>query len=292
MKVCLMPTGLHSRAMIRVARALGKYRPNNVSIATDINDADLAILHVISPDAISYAENLAQQGIRYAVIQYCLGLGHPVEIWHDMWNGADLVWSYYALYQLANYRSNNFYHAPLGVDDVFINHKPTGAIRNRVITTGYVSGPFAEPIEEVWIAANRAGIKAIHIGPDIVKGMSEYPANWRAISPTDVELAELYSTSRWVSGMRHVEGFELPAAEGLVCGCRPIVFDQPTMRQWYGDRVEYVDECHGEELVGELQAIFEGEYTENYEYGSQAVGVFDWKSICNGFWVRVGDNRS
>ncbi len=288
MRVYLLPTGLYSRAMVRVARALSKNRPHNVSIAANINDADLAVLHVISPDAVSYATNLAQRGINYAVIQYCLGLGHPPEIWHGMWNSAEVVWSYYDLEQLADYQGDNFYHAPLGVDDVFINHESQGTVRNRVITTGYVSGPFAEPIEEVWIAASRAGVEAIHIGPSIVKGITDYPPNWRAITPIDTELAELYSTSRWVSGMRHVEGFELPAAEGLARGCRPIVFDQPTMRQWYGDRVEYVEECSGEELIGKLQDIF----VVGVEQGSRDIGVFDWKVICGGFWARIGDNRS
>lgn len=289
MRVYLSPTGLYSRAMVRVANALDRHKPKGVSTVADINRSDLAILHVISPDAIAYAENLSQRGIKYAAIQYCLGLGHPPEMWHAMWEGAEVVWSYYDLDQLANYRGNNFYHAPLGVDDVFINHEPCGPVRNRVITTGYVSGPFAEPIEEAWIAANRAGIEAIHIGPGTIRGMSEYPVNWHAVRPSDEDLAELYSTSKWVSGMRHVEGFELPAAEGIVCGCRPIVFDQPTMRHWYRDRVEYVSECSGEQLIDKLYAIFRREIDTLVD---RSVGVFDWKTICDGFWNKIGDNRS
>lgn len=287
----LRPTGLYSRAFLRVANALELYKPDTVSIANHQSECDFQLLHVISYDAIEYARSLRAKGIKYAVLQYCLGTTeHPAHSWwYELWRGADIVWSYYDLRPVAQEIGFNFYHAPLGVDSVFIHHEPQGVVRNRVITSGYVSGPFAEPIEEVWIAAERAGIEAIHIGPERVKGIERYPPNWHAITPTDNELAELYSTSRWVSGMRHIEGFELPAAEGLVCGCKPIMFDQPTMRHWYGDRVEYVEECHGEELIDKLQAIFESSSNDRQ---SQSVGVFDWKSICAGFWDRIGDNRS
>lgn len=288
MKVFLAPTGLYSRAMVRVAKALAKHKPLTVTTTIDPRAADLAILHVISPDAIVYAATLARTGVRYVVIQYCLGLGHSHSIWHEMWRSAEVVWSYYDLAALTNYSGSNFYHAPLGVDDVFINHQSNSVRRNRVITTGYVSGPFAEPIEEVWTAANRAGIEAIHIGPATVKGMVDYSSNWRAVTPSDTDLAEIYHTSRWVSGMRHVEGFELPAAEGIVCGCLPIVFDQPAMRKWYGNGVEYVEECHGEELVLRLEKIFASKTPKaSQTHCRKDAEVFDWKSICDGFWSKI-----
>lgn len=290
----LRPTGLYSRAFLRVANALERYKPDNVSIATNQSNCDFQLLHVISYDAIEYAIRLRSRGIKYAVIQYCLGTTERPDHseWYRLWQGAELVWSYYDLSEDSEDACFNFYHAPLGVDDVFIEHSTSQPRRNRVITTGYVSGPDAEPIEEVWIAANLAGMEAIHVGPEVVKGIDNYPANWRVTAPSDRDLAELYSTSRWVSGMRHVEGFELPAAEGLICGCRSIVFDQPTMRRWYGDRVEYVAECRGEELIDRLRTIFEGDHKVARENGAQAVGVFDWKSICDGFWSIIGNNRS
>lgn len=287
----LRPTGLYSRAFLRVANALELYRPDTVSIAACQSECNFQLLHVISYDAVEYARSLRARNIKYAVMQYCLGTTDQPDHswWYELWKGAEIVWSYYDLSEDAQEVGFNFYHAPLGVDEVFIDHERQGLVRNRIVTMGFVSGPSAEPIEEVWIAAARAGIDAIHIGPERVKGMDRYPDNWHAITPTDRDLAEIYSTSRWVSGMRHVEGFELPAAEGLVCGCMPIVFDQLTMRHWYRDRVQYVGECSGEELIGKLQAIFERGIDKPVD---RSIGVFDWKSLCDGFWSRIEDNRS
>lgn len=289
MKAYLRPVGLHSRSFLRVADALERYKPSGIEIVTKLRDRNFQLLHVISYDAIEYARNLRSQGVNYAVIQYCLGTTERPDhsAWYELWHGAQIVWSYYDLSEDAKLAGFNFYHAPLGVDDVFLSHRTASVRRNRVITTGYVSGPRAEPIEEVWIAAARAGVEAVHIGPSKVEGMSTYPSNWRAISPTDKELAELYSTSRRVSGMRHVEGFELPAAEGLVCGCLPIVFDQPAMQKWYGNSVEYVEECHGEELVGKLEVIFGSSRRKETIGPAAQAAVFDWKSICDGFWSRL-----
>lgn len=307
-RVFLHPTGLHSRAMVRVANALTMHAPRvppSFQLVATPQDADLQILHVISYDAVEYAAQILARGGRYAVIQYCLG--HPTEIlwdaWRKLWVGADLVWSYYPLHEQAGAEIGELgvplYYAPLGVDEPFqamskLLSTPGNwpARTQRIITTGYVNGDRAEPIYAVWKAAELARIDAVHIGPQIVEGMPEYPRRWRTERPGDMRLAEIYATSTWVSGLRHVEGFELPAAEGLVCGARPIVFDQPSMREWYGEHAVYISETPRQvpemgisDLVTEI--AYHLAYTPrgvDAEERERALERFNWETIAKGFW--------
>jgi glycosyltransferase involved in cell wall biosynthesis len=293
----VQPTGLHSRAMIRVADALARYAPTGVEIAPDPSpsECDLIILHVIGSDAITAAERVASCGQRYAVIQYCLvtaGYSNATAVdWVYMWQNAACVWSYYDLSRSFLSETFELYYAPLGLDDAFLarTYSLNPRLDPLVLTSGYVSGPGAESIAEVWAAAERLGINAIHIGPSTIEGMSDYPLTWVSRHQiSDSELAELYRRASWVAALRHVEGFELPAAEGLACGARPIVFDQPAMRHWYGNHALYVKDQSGPALVNELVAVMSrppDPVTD--EERAKVIHRFNWERVCTGFWQRV-----
>lgn len=322
MRVFLRPTGLHSRAMTRTADALARHAPPSIRPVDALSYTDLQILHVINQDAIPYAREIRERGGKYAVIQYCFrSAGGDLRDWLEMWRDAEVVWSYlWDLKELSRlYPSEwnppegwlavngkedfNLYYAPLGVDRAFIDraaaYDPWNQYtrRARIVTTGYVSGAGAEPIEDVWKAAELAGIEAVHIGPYDVEGMGERPKTWRALQNlTDEQLANVYSASTWVSGLRHVEGFELPAAEGLVCGARPLVFDQACMREWYGGHAGsggtvwgahavFVRESSGNELVRELVQVFNSILPAvAAEEREHALSRFNWETIAKGFW--------
>jgi hypothetical protein len=284
-KVFLRPVGLHSRAMVRVADALAKLAPPDVQVVARAEDADVVLLHVIADDAMVAARRWRENGQRYAVAQYCLettGAPDPAA-WADFWRDAELVWSYYDLPL-----GEGYFSSPLGVDDVFRELAPPRPRERLVLTTGYVAGPGAEAIEEVWRAAEQLGYQAIHIGPRKVSGMRHQPAGWYALEGIpDERLADLYRRAEWVAALRHVEGFELPAAEGLVCGARPIAFDQPAMRRWYGGQAVLLPECSGDDLVRLLvETMSESMPITEWERQS-ALERFDWSSIATGFWQRL-----
>ena len=164
--------------------------------------------------------------------------------------------------------------------------------RKFIFTSGYVSAPNAEAIEEVWIAAKKLNIPVIHLGPKNVAGMhaysdeigSNYPSFHNEIS--DRHLCYLYRSSIYVSGLRHIEGFELPALEGLSCGARPILFDLPCYRKWFTNRGIYVKESHGEELINQLVEIFSRKPLEVAQScRDEVIRKFSWKAICEGFWT-------
>lgn len=299
MNVYLQPQGLHSHSMLRTARALECYAPSGVRIVQSQEDADLVILHVIGADAIEKANEVLVSGKRYCAVQYCLEtagydfvrVSGPQSVqWARFWQNASAVWSYYDLHGLSTSLGFNFYHSPLGIDDAFLPRPYWERFRELlVVTSGYVDGPSAEAVSEVWQAAAIAGIEAIHVGPSQIEGMHTYPAKWNArFDLTDEELAALYGRAAWVSGLRHIEGFEMPGIEGLAMGARPIMFRQPAIEHWYGDFAEYVEDRSGQALVDDLVKVFTGKYRAvGIAEQRDAVKRFDWEPICTGFWQRV-----
>lgn len=295
LRAYVRPTGLHSRAMVRVANALEQHAPDNVVVAGSPSPryADVVVLHVIGSDAIDYTRQLRESGQRYSIIQYCLQTsGATIDEWLPCWRGADLVASYYDLRDLSAEHGFNFHHMPLGLDDEFRRplQRDLDAYRQRLaVTTGYVTGPGAEAIEEVWQAAEIAGIQAAHVGPSKVVGMRQYPRRWHAVQGlSDRELADLYRRASWVAALRHVEGFELPAAEGAACGAHSLVFDQPDLRHWYGCHATYLPDRSGEALVDDLVRIFSSPAVPVMEADRQdLISVLDWRVIVKGFWERM-----
>lgn len=284
MKVFVDPPAHLSRAMRRVAGALRVYSPRDlVKIVNNRRDADLEVLHVIGLEAIERAK----QTTPFAVVQYCV---HSTDAdyaqWRPLWDAAKLTWSYYKL------DAHPFYHAPLGVDqEVF---SPSRVTRTSVMTSGYVSGPGAEAIEEMATAARLVGLPVTHLGPvpvhshDQSKKM-DVGGGWRSVNGiNDEQLAQEYSRCLWVSGLRHVEGFELPVIEGLLCGARPIVFDRDDMHQWYKEHAVFVPECSGETLVKTLVSVLSQEPAPVLPSERDEVArKFDWRTIAEGFWSRL-----
>lgn len=289
MKVYVAPPAHLGIAMQRVAAALKKYAPPHILIVKDPDIADLLVHHVIGTDAIDYKPDRD-----CAVIQYCCGYingkNETSTVWEPLWKRAKLVWSYYDLNSVMP-DSANFYHAPLGVDDVFMKIGAKQLMsRSRtigVVSSGYVAGPGAEAIQEVARAADALGMQAVNIGPPNLAGvvglMPKSFVNLYAI--TDDELANVYCSSKWVSGLRHIEGFELPVIEGLACGARPIVFNRPDMRQWYSGHAEFVEECTGLDLVNEIVRVMSQppRPVGHMEY-LDIINTFSWQRIVEDFW--------
>lgn len=276
-----------SQAMHRVARALRKYAPPAVQIVNHPEEADLQVLHVIGEDALTYQ----QKAPLYAIIQYCLlTTGNPLsDRWSAYWQGANMVWSYYDLAPHFGDRNVNFYHAPLGLDPAFLSGYKAG-FRTGVLTTGYVHGSCAEAIQEPAFAADRCGMPTIHLGPRPV-GMNMYPRAWESIQGVNDEvLAGFYSRVSWVSGLRHVEGFELPVIEGLACGARPVVFDRAETRHWFSNHAVFLPECEGSELIDRLTMIFTcGAQPVSLAERQDVINMFNWEKIIGGFWATLGE---
>lgn len=291
MRVFLTPVGLYSHAMVRIANALARHAPEGVEIVNDKPSADVYIMYVIGHDFADWAEEIISSGKRYACVQCCLTADPTLRYstWEWLWKHSALVYSYYDLSRYVRELDFNFYHAPLGMDDCFKHSNLNGHQRQSIITSGYVSSPRAEAIEEVWIAAGECSLPVIHIGPNKVKGIGTRPNHVTCVENIpDEQLVWYYSGAKWVAGLRHTEGFELPALEGICSGARGILFNQRDLSHWYRDHAVYINECYGDRLVERLVEVFRSEpkpVTEDER--SHVMHRFDWKAICKGFWTTL-----
>ena len=286
-----------SAAMHRTAGALERHIPRGFALTRKPEHAELQVLYVIGHDTVGAHLRSPQ----YAMMQCCGLADHDKETgnniitgepsrWAEQWKNARLVWSYLD-FRKAMPEGAKFLYSPLGVDPEFAQYRPNGDHRDiDIMTSGYVSGACAEAIDEVALAAARLDMRVMHLGPHNVQGMPYRPPKWHSVRGIgDHELADLYGHSRYVSGLRHVEGFELPVLEGLACGARPIVFDRPDMREWFDEHAVFVPECSGEELIERLAEVLAQEPDPVTEEERQYVlQKFDWEVIATRFWNMLG----
>ena len=247
MRVYVDPPGHLSQAMFRVARALRRYAPEGISIVNDRVSAEMEVLHIIGPDVFQPPYKPPPRLRGHSGTCYKTA-GATLPQWQAFWSKADAVWSYYPDLPISPWHEQNFYLAPLGIDDDFRKVVlATLGLRHGIVTSGYVHGRPAEAIQEPALAADAWHIPTYHLGPE-PQGMTIYPARWKSLNGCkDGLLAGYYSLSSWVSGLRYVEGFELPAAEGLACGCRPVMFDRVETQHWFGDHAIFVPEMEKDE---------------------------------------------
>ena len=91
---------------------------------------------------------------------------------------------------------------------------------------------------EILLAAEGLGKKVFQLGSGENTDTITYSNN-----ADDKTLAKYYSQCEFVSGLRRIEGFELPVIEGLLCGARPICFDIPDYRHWFDKLGFYSGRC-------------------------------------------------
>ena len=235
------------------------------------------------------AERCLERGQKYAVVQIALRTTrHPnTNQWRTLWSKAAVVWSYYPLDLWIEEDKGPkidfpFLHAPLGVNgNVFFDRSVSRTY--TVCTSGQRRGQ--EGVGECDDAVRKLGTGSIfQLGPT-------FPMN----SPTtfltelsDNALADMYSRCRWVSGLRRHEGFELPAAEGLLCGARPVLYDRPHYRQWFGTWAAYVPEESPSRVAERLTELFRaGPKPVSAEEKKVAAALFSWSSIVHRFWKAV-----
>ncbi len=289
MKVYVAPPPKLSQAMHRVGAALQAHLPPGHHVVDTPEQADLEVLHAIGyQETVRAVETAQAAGRRYAIIQYCFrSTSHPVPgDWQPMWSGAATVWSYYDLANVwRDYAGRippfNFYHAPLGIDPAF--HRMPNPLTERrdtaLLTTGYVAP--SECLQECAEAVRRVGGRMRHIGPDL--GLGEHVTPSQGVS--DELLAAYYRQSRFVAGLRRVEGFELPVYEGLASGARPIVFDAPHYRSWLGEHALYIPE--DDRVADSVAACLQTYAPVTSDEMRWVKEKFGWKPIIEGFWERA-----
>lgn len=286
MKVYLQPDQ-YSRGVVRVADALMQYAPKDIELVSDPYDADFEIIHVIGRHDANErrVEMLRRKRKPFAMIQYVLrsAIRPQTQDWIGMWEQAKVVWSYYDLFKLCDEDLTrgefNFYHAPLGVDpDVFNESKFD---ERRFVIGACAQHALAEGARECAIAAKKAGKQMFFLGHELRRG----PDVICKQNLTDEEVAGYFSQCEFISGLRRVEGFELPVIEGALCGARPIVFDRPHYRKWFNEFAVFIPEGPREEVLESLYSIFKGKAVPVTTAEKNLIrDRFNWSRIITNFW--------
>jgi hypothetical protein len=292
-KVYIEPAPDGDRAINRVIDALKMYAPERVEFV-ERKSAELVIIHVVGrKNALERKiAHLLYEGKKYVLIQYSVRSTQKPETgyWLASWKSAELVWSYYDLNLYLQEDGHekyldNFYHTPLGVDQSF-KQRYKGEKLYKIMTHG--RGWTTESIRECGWATKNTSNRMLHLGEDMKRPWVDCVTNI-----SDVWLSHLYGQCEFVAGLRRTEGFELPAAEGLICGARPILFDRLHYRKWYNRWGIFIPEGEREEVIQSLEEIFKKEIPPvSEEEIKDAKEFFDWKWIIKGFWDKLlyGDN--
>lgn len=277
-----------SVALNRVYDAFLRYTTDdNIQFVDREQDAELVILHVIgrNEQMLRIANRLMEQGKKYIVAQYVLQSSQKprCQPWMALWNKAEMVWSYYDLYSHCQEEglqpAFNLYQSPLGVAPHFAYEK---ASKDWIMMSSGASW-VSESVREIHIAAQQIGAKALHLGPDLKRAWVQCIGG-----VSDRELSQYYSRCHFVAGLRRKDGFELPAAEGLICGARPVLFDQPRYRQWYEEWGLFIPEGPREQVIEELKMIFASGIKPVSAAESRAArALFNWAEIVGGFWTHL-----
>lgn len=239
-------------------------------------DKDLKVFHVTGRCKQTY-EAIEKWGKDYIVIQYCLRSTQKKDTsyWIPMWEDAKCVWSYYDLPAWVKEDGNeaqfNFYHAPLGIEPIFeykLRKKP------YVVLT---HGNFQTQGTKQCVAASPKTMA--HLGEPFDKPNIDFYTNI-----SDAELVDLYNSSYYVCALRRFEGFELPAAEGIASGCRPILFDRPHYKQWFKDHAVYIPEETKAEEIEDLKRIFMQRRPVAAKESAWAKATFNWDVIIKEFY--------
>jgi hypothetical protein len=289
MKIFVDPPYGLSKAMSRVSLALKTFAPAGHHEVKQEADADLVVLHIIGWTGLEDAvARLQARHQRFVIAQYCLRTTERKHVgaWLDVWKQAEMVWSYYDLMGMARADGveppTNVYCSPLGVNATVFTHHPEASDRKHFVAmmSGYVA--WSECLNEVAEAAGERPV--FHLGPPLpfgphVQSMNEIP---------DESLAGYYRNSQFVTGLRREEGFELPALEGLLCGARPILFDQPHYSNWFGSLAEYIPESTPESVVTSLTALFDKGPRKVTDDELEFVRAhFQWRHVAEKFWEQL-----
>jgi len=280
---------VRSRSTGRIVGALESYAPAHVGWTRTPKEADAWLLHVVGRrDAtLALVERARLLRKKVLIVQYCVRstLQPSTEAWRELWERAWLVWSYLPL---DDYLTEDgglplrfpFYHAPLGADGSVFQHR-VGERDIRLVTSGFAWT--SESVRECALAAAGIG-PVVHIGADLRRReIGEYVTD-----ATDEQVASVYQRAKYVSGLRRTEGFELPAAEGLLCGARPILFDLPCYRHWYGSYAEYVPVGPRAAVQASIHATIAREPRQvRPAEAARAADLFSWRRVVEEFWRRA-----
>lgn len=259
------------------------YAPIKYEFVEDPDNADFQIIDITRISDKDYIKCK-----NYIVFFHCFGewSEEKPEVFIELFENAMLVYSHLDLASIYGNYNIKFMRGPWGCHtDMWFGLGDRDNSDYQILCTGEVAK--TEGIEECISACDKLGKKLIHVGPNLRYKNFSYVNTYNL---NGEEMRTAYNEAKWVSGLRRIEGFEKPVAEGLLCGCRPICFDTPLYRHWYGDLARYVKEGTDVETFVDIFRVMKEEYAPvTDEEKELVIEKFSWKNVAGKFWERVNN---
>ncbi len=263
-------------AFKRISYALHKFAPDWVEWS-DYDNADIMIVHVVGGGEIEPCERPKPK----VIIQHCYFTASAHEIdYTKFWEKALLAVSFH---DLRKYTDKNipYYGMPWGADPTVFVQTNKGHRSIKVLATGYIAE--TEAIDKVHEAVERTGHVLYQTGNHFGWPRKNYIHI--PFLDDDRDFVDILNASQYVSALRFIEGFELMAIEGLMCGARPIVPNDPTY-DWYREHAMTID--RNGDVVGQLANILKDEPNPiSAEEHKQVVDKFSWQRLIPDFYEEL-----
>lgn len=284
MKFCFLEPDIKTHAIDGVVRNLTQW--STVTVVRDWQSADVVAVPIIGRrnHALALTGQLTAAGKKVVLHQYVLrsSMSPKLADWLPVWEQCEFIFTYLPLREWAMEEDlilPCFIHeSPLGVDDAFMHNDSMHEQRVDILTSG--RGWLTESVRECVLAAEANGLRAEHLGTGL--NASRKVVQHSGLSTFEVR--HLMQECRAVSGLRRIEGFELPAAEGACVGARPILFNKSHYSNWFGDVGVYITEQSREGVLAELTERLPTVERLTVEEREWARRRFDWFDIAQRYW--------
>jgi glycosyltransferase involved in cell wall biosynthesis len=262
------------KAFTRISNAFHDYAPDWVQWVDNEDEADILLVHVIGTGEVEWLKKPKPK----IIVQHCYFTAGDVP-YVEYWKKALLTLSFH---DLAKYVPDtfSFYAMPWGVDPDLFYRFNYGPRNFTAMVTGEVAE--TESLDKVHEAVEHLGLKMMHTGRDF--GWSRRSYQNSPVGLTQ-KLIQYLNDAYYVPSLREIEGFELMALEGLMCGARPIVYDLDTYR-WYKKYAIVIDPK--KDVTAQLIEIFKEEpIPVSDEERKEIADIFSWGVLIPKFFDKV-----
>jgi hypothetical protein len=232
-------------AFSRISKAFHDYSPDWVSWVDNVNDCDLALVHVVGIKEISVTNQVLEHGKKLVTVAHTYKTAGDID-WESLLTNSLLTISFHDFKEYYPNLSFSFFSSNWGCDE---NQFYRLAIRKtrKVFTTGHISE--TECIDKLFLASKNTNQVMYHTGTNF-----GWDNKFYKFLPFlgDRDFNILLNSTEYVSCLREKEGFEMAGIEGLFCSSRPIVPNLPTYR-WYKDHGIFID--MKKDIVKQLEII-------------------------------------
>lgn len=260
------------RAFTRISKAFYDYSSDWIEW-TNGDDYDIRLVHVVGGEELPLLESELDKTV---IIQHCYFTTY-IDYWDRYWKDALLTVSFH---NLPDYTPEkfNFYRMPWGADPKVFYYNREEKLYD-IFVTGHVAE--TESINEIYKAAKLLNASMLHTGHNFNFGHPYRHLEYMA----DNVFRKLLANTKYVAGLRKIEGFEMTCVEGLFCNAVPIVYNLPTYYDFYKDFAILIDP--NSDVVEQLVYFLSEPHTLTEEQRQEAIRRFSWENIMDGFYSEL-----